>query len=339
MARIGYARVSTFDHEHAARETHHHAPRVQQPPNNLRSFRRAPQFSRDFSANEGTGGSRAQRALRNSANFRLTFQFIGSQEGATAPRLSAEQQARFKTSFGREVRAVKNWFAEHGWIDDRNSNSMRTSAAFGRAHLPTALQVSVSDEYRFARALWPAWIGKRGVMEFPEHRVANGQANVAHELVHVFFPNGNRMLAEGIAIYLQQKIGGNPAFPNFGKDLHQTVRHFGSVREHRRVLSELSLVSLDQIATPDDLFLKIGRTIYPSKIGLPYLVAGSFVQFLIENLQTGMKTFRDLYAQTPLISMKFDSGHLDRWETMYGASLAELEFQWKSFISALPPPR
>jgi hypothetical protein len=33
-------------------------------------------------------------------------------------------------------------------------------------------------------------------MEFPAWRVMAGEAAIMHELVHVYFPNGNRLLAE-----------------------------------------------------------------------------------------------------------------------------------------------
>ncbi len=55
--------------------------------------------------------------------------------------------------------------------------------------------------------------------EFPANRVAAGEAAVAHELVHVFFPNANRMLAEGLAVHLHQCVAPNPAFPNFKNGL------------------------------------------------------------------------------------------------------------------------
>jgi hypothetical protein len=60
-------------------------------------------------------------------------------------------------------------------------------------------------------------------MEFPAWKIVAGEAAILHELVHVFFPNGNRMLAEGLAIHLQASIGGNPAFPNFGRPLHEVA--------------------------------------------------------------------------------------------------------------------
>ena len=60
-------------------------------------------------------------------------------------------------------------------------------------------------------------------MEFPAWRVEARKAAIAHELVHVFYPNANRFLAEGFAVYLQDEIGGNPAFPNFGRPLHALV--------------------------------------------------------------------------------------------------------------------
>jgi hypothetical protein len=86
------------------------------------------------------------------------------------------------------------------------------------------LRVVVSDQYQISKSLVPAWSGRAGQMEFPSRRVIAREAAIAHELIHVFFPNGNRFLAEGLAVYVQTAIGGNPAFPNFGKPLHELVR-------------------------------------------------------------------------------------------------------------------
>ena len=56
-------------------------------------------------------------------------------------------------------------------------------------------------------------------MEFPAWRVLARKAAILHELVHVFFPSGNRFLAEGLAVHLQAEIGGNPVTRSSGRRL------------------------------------------------------------------------------------------------------------------------
>jgi len=109
-------------------------------------------------------------------------------------------------------------------------------------------------------------------MEFPSWRVASRKAAIAHELVHVFFPSGNRFLAEGLAVYLQAEIGGNPAFPNFGRPLHELARKL--LREmipsfspgHPDSLAQLHLADLDAIATPSPLELKVSQEVRLSRL-------------------------------------------------------------------------
>jgi hypothetical protein len=177
-------------------------------------------------------------------------------------------------------------------------------------------------------------------MLFPAAEVIAGEAAIAHELTHVYFPNGNRMLAEGLAVYLQHKIGKNPAFPNFGLDLHQMVRDFTCPRGPApNGLDRVSLVAIDRIATPDVVSFRVGRRLFDLG-GDAYPVAGSFVQFLIENLEAReppenrMENFRKIYMQTPLVPLEREPGQPDRWENVYGQSLSDLASQWKPFIEA-----
>jgi hypothetical protein len=116
----------------------------------------------------------------------------------------------------------------------------------------------------------------------------------------VYAPGTNRFLAEGLAVYLQQKLGGNPAFPNFGKDLRILARD--------RLSSVSSLESLNNVRTPRPL-----RTVMQEQPA--YILAGSFVEFLIENY--GLTMFRSLY----------DIGN---YESVYGKNLAALEREWRS---------
>jgi hypothetical protein len=61
-------------------------------------------------------------------------------------------------------------------------------------------------------------------MEMPLQRARNNDGALLHELVHVYASSENRFLAEGLAVYLQARLGGNRAYPNFGDDLATLAR-------------------------------------------------------------------------------------------------------------------
>lgn len=164
-------------------------------------------------------------------------------------------------------------------------------------------------------ALVPAWRGERGRMQFSMRAVAAGRAATVHEVVHVFAPNANRFLAEGLAVYAHAHLGGPAAYPNFGADLHALAR---------RQAQGVDLAALDRLATPERLQLA----------GLDereaYIVAGSFVRFLVEAF--GLPRFRQLYALTPLQPGGRDAGAVDRWQQVFGLSLPILERRWRETI-------
>jgi hypothetical protein len=257
-----------------------------------------------------------------------TFHFDGLVEGVAYPSLSPAQQDSFKADFFREVASLKAWSRRESWLPSP----------------PTELQIYVSDEYKIAKSLVPAALGHRGRMEFPAWKAIAGEAAIAHELVHVYFPNGNRLLAEGLAIHLQDKIGGNPTFPNFGRPLHQVARELLRVMVPEfasgqpESLEKIRLADLDKIATPSPLRLRVGRDLYENTpVGQAHIypIAGSFAQFLIET--RGTDVFRVLFERTPLIPFDRNPGSPDRWIDVYGVSLGELELEWKSMIVSCPP--
>jgi hypothetical protein len=256
----------------------------------------------------------------------VTFHFDGQVDGRPYASLSPAQQDTFKADFWREAAILKQWSRREKWLPATSVN----------------LEIFVSDEYKISRSLVPAAIGLTGRMEFPAWKAIAGEAAILHELVHVYFPNGNRLLAEGLAIFLQATIGGNPAFPNFGRPLHEMVRELAReivpeyVLGKPESLEKIRLADLDRIATPSPLRLRIGRYLYEdTPVGQAHIypIAGSFVQFLVET--HGMKKFRALFARTPLVPFGRDAGSHDRWIDIYGLSLTDLEQQWRSIMSAL----
>jgi hypothetical protein len=242
--------------------------------------------------------------------------------------LTEAHQIEFKTDFFKELERLQTWAGEQRWYP-----------------LPVSeLHVTVSQRFRISRALNPAWSGLHGHMEFPASRVAARKAAITHELTHVFFPNANRFLAEGLAVYVQAQIGGNPAFPNFDQPLHDMARHrvrdmiplFD--RDAPDCFGEIRLAALDEIATPNPLVLRVGNTFHgegPQGQTNIYVIAGSFIQFLAETF--GLDKFKSIYGATPLIPLAQNAGSPDRWIDAYGFSLAALEQDWKRTVIAAAP--
>ena len=158
------------------------------------------------------------------------------------------------------------------------------------------IHIDVDDRYKLSRALTTK---TRGFMEMPLTVVRAQRGALLHEIVHVYAPNTNRFLAEGLAVYLQQELGGNPAFPNFGKNLRLLARN--------RLSAVSSLEALNNVRTPRPL-----RTVTQEQTA--YILAGSFVQSLIENY--GLTMFRNLYE-------------VGSYDLVYGKNLTALEREWR----------
>jgi hypothetical protein len=251
--------------------------------------------------------------------------FRSERSSESGQSLSPGKQREFKSDFRREAARLKDWADRQNWPE----------SSVGE------LRVVVSDQYKISKSLVPAWSGCTGHMEFPAWRVMSRKAAIMHELVHVFFPNANRFLAEGLAVYLQAAIGENPAFPNFGTPLHENARERLremtplNSRADRPDLTQIHLAELDAIATPSPLTLRVGDDFYGEDRrgqAFVYSIAGSFVQFLVETRRMGK--FRAIYERTPLIPLAHNGGSPDRWHDVYRATLADLEREWKLMIVA-----
>jgi hypothetical protein len=103
-------------------------------------------------------------------------------------------------------------------------------------------------------------------------------------------------------VYLQTKLAGNPAFPNFGEDLQRAaVRSLAGLK---------SLEDLNDVRTPRPL----GTVMAEERA---YTLAGSFVGFLIERYS--LPSFRNLYDT-------------NRYDNVYGKSLNALENEWRASL-------
>ena len=119
----------------------------------------------------------------------MTFKLSGIRSTAAVAFQSEMQRARVK---------VRDWWG---------------------ASFEGSISIQTNTERVLSMALIPAWRGERGQMIFGAKRVNAGEAATVHEMIHVYAPNANRFLAEGLAVYGHDLLGGPPAYPNFGKSL------------------------------------------------------------------------------------------------------------------------
>ena len=209
--------------------------------------------------------------------------------------------------------------ASRAWLEQELRQAVHKVCTWWGASFTSAFTVDVPESGGPSMALVPAWRGQRGQVIFPASVVRAGRAAAVHEIVHVFAPNANRFLAEGLAIYAHEKLGGPTAYPNFGVSLHTAARPY----------VQADIASLDRLATP--------RVLELDRLGgrEAYLAAGSFVRFLIE--QHGMDKFRRLYAMTALVPRERNAGVTSRWREIYGLDLDQLAQSWRNSLN--PPQR
>ncbi len=229
------------------------------------------------------GALLATAVVDASAQPEMTFKLSGVRSTAAAAAFQSEmQRARAK---------VREWWGET---------------------FEGSIFIQTNTERVLSMALIPAWRGERGQMIFGAKRVDAGEAATVHEMIHVYAPNANRFLAEGLAVYGHDLLGGPPAYPNFGKSLDDIAG-----RSANREL----VMALERTPTPNPLenVSKEGEAI-----------AGSFVKFLIE--RHGMDKFRALYTLTPLVPMQRDPGGPARWQQVYGESYESIVDAWLAIL-------
>ena len=222
----------------------------------------------------------AAAAVDASAEPEMTFKLSGVRSTAAAAFQSEMERARAK---------VREWWG---------------------ASFEGSIAIQTNTERVLSMALIPAWRGERGQWIFGAKRVNAGEAATVHEMIHVYEPNANRFLAEGLAVYGHDLFGGPPAYPNFGKGLDDIAG--------RSANRELAM-ALERTPTPNPL-----ESVSPEGEA----IAGSFVKFLIE--RHGMDKFQTLYALTPLAVHA--PGEPARWQQVYGDSFEVIVDAWLAML-------
>lgn len=184
-------------------------------------------------------------------------------------------------------------------------------AAFFGHELRRPIVIDLSDAYSFSTSF-----PHRNLIGFPRHIVDRNIAVIAHEMTHLFMPDGySHAIREGIAIYAQDRFGMVGGFPNFGRDLDEMVRARLGEDENPRV---------HLMETAEDMIR--GYNVNRRDRHMAYLVAGSFTRYLLDSVLEGdMARFKRLYASGDYVA-----------ET--GRTLAEIDAAWRAGIGLKPLP-
>jgi len=182
-----------------------------------------------------------------------------------------------------------------------------------------------------SEALLPAWRGRRGWMKFAALRARQGRAAILHELTHVYAPNQVRFLAEGYAVYLEEKLGNIHAYPTLGTPIEERLGCANRSASQLVKLDVFDRVSIGMgLSLGDSVELKPAIPIPAERGAFSYLVSGSFVKFLIDIY--GLKKFKDLFELTPLTPGASPQADPDRYERVFGKPLTGLQTEWLGWL-------
>ena len=189
-----------------------------------------------------------------------------------------------------------------------------------------AARAQVAREYEKLKALFGNDIGPvilvvrvKGVgrhkppnrILIPAAQLGNGKMVSAHELTHLLTQGwANGLMKEGLAVYGQDHAGENPAWPNYGQDIHQAA------------WAEISAPA-PLLRGPGDAN-NVLSTPHPGESRLrlaAYRVAGSWVRWLIEEKMAG-----DVRRFTATL---YRSGN---YKAVLGASFQQLRPHWRAFV-------
>lgn len=155
-------------------------------------------------------------------------------------------------------------------------------------------------------------------MSLDEPRGASPRCPYLHEMVHIIAWDWSHLwIREGLAVFLNDELGGYPTYPNYGRDLDEAAAALDSSPEGQRAVA---LIATSDARVPKDVLADMDvRQAY-------YIHAGSFVRYLWKRL--GRETFAQIYRS---------NDPADTLRQLGGASLAEIKADWVGSLPAHGP--
>ena len=114
-------------------------------------------------------------------------------------------------------------------------------------------------------------------------------------------------IREGLAIFLNDKLGGYPAFPNFGRDIDKSAKLLLDYKS-KNVLKMIGQEGIPDFSDREE------REVF-------YILSGSFVKFL--EIHLGINRFKELYEQENMREafIRITGKGVDEWKNEWMNSL------------------
>ncbi|MED7819087.1 MULTISPECIES: hypothetical protein [unclassified Francisella] len=155
---------------------------------------------------------------------------------------------------------------------------------------------------------------------------AQGRSPYVHETVHIIAWHWRSVwIKEGLAVYLNQKLGGEPTFPNFGKNLNFLAKkHIESISSN----GNLSSILADKYKVGENglVFFKGPKEERIHKKKIFYILSGSFTEYLFTQL--GANKFMQIYNanNTKEAINKVTGKAISQWENSWANYLRNTNF-------------
>ena len=131
--------------------------------------------------------------------------------------------------------------------------------------------------------------------------VKEGKSPYLHETIHILaWEFYSLWIREGLAIYLNDKLGGYPAFPNFGKDIDECAKEHAN-RKFKKVLRLIGKNGIHEFSN------RMERKVF-------YFFSGSFVKFL--DGEIGTEKLMNIYKakNTKMAFKKISGQKVEDWK-------------------------
>ncbi|AJI52986.1 hypothetical protein [Francisella philomiragia] len=155
---------------------------------------------------------------------------------------------------------------------------------------------------------------------------AQGRSPYVHETVHIIAWHWRSVwIKEGLAVYLNQKLGGEPTFPNFGKNLNFLAKKY---IENISSNGNLSNILADKYEVGENglVFFKGPKEEKIHKKKFFYILSGSFTEYLFTQL--GANKFMQIYNanNTKEAINKVTGKTISQWENSWANYLKNTNF-------------
>ncbi len=196
----------------------------------------------------------------------------------------------------------------------------------GIRKLEKYLNTSIRDNFKgeekvhfFYGSTWAAWTPleryAKPVIFMPFSSDYYSFHSYMHELIHVLtlrYPD-YWWAIEGLAIYLNDKLGGGASYPNFGKDINQMACGYLNITD---ILEKVG----------DEKYYHPTRSDLKGTIGFGfYALSGSFVKYIVEKI--GIEPFMRIYHNADM---------REAMKEVTKKSIQEWKNEWISYLLSLP---